>query len=65
VHNSDLPVVAMSAHVLDEVVRQCRPAAMTGYIDRPIDVDNLVRVLQDVTQGAPGFGDAMATGPAG
>ena len=64
-HNSDLPVVAMSAHAMDEVVRPCRQEGMTGYIDKPIDADNLARVLQDVTHGASGFGNAMATDSAG
>ena len=53
--SAGLPVVAMSAHVLDDVVSQCRQAGMTGYVSKPIDVEHLARVLQHVTNGGQGF----------
>lgn len=50
-----LPVVAMTAHVLKDIVDQCRQAGFTGYVSKPLDIDHLARVLQDVTNGGKGF----------
>jgi signal transduction histidine kinase/CheY-like chemotaxis protein len=49
--NAGLPVVAMSAHVLNDVMDDCKAAGMTGYVPKPIDVDHLARVLQEAVRG--------------
>lgn len=49
----DLPVLAMTAHTLDEERAQCMAAGMQGHIAKPLDVAVLVRELQHFRRPSP------------
>lgn len=53
--NCELPVVAMTAHVLDEVVDTCKQAGLSGYVSKPLDVNYLEQVLQKVSSEGEAF----------
>lgn len=40
-----LPVVALTAHVLDEIKTECEQAGMNGFISKPFNVDDLLMVI--------------------
>ena len=42
----DLPIVAQTAHALEEEREKCRAAGMAGHIAKPIDPDELVLVVR-------------------
>jgi CheY-like chemotaxis protein len=42
---ASLPIIAMTADVVGEVSAQCSAAGMNDYVSKPIDPDELVRVL--------------------
>ena len=44
----DIPVIAMTAHALDEDRERCLSGGMNGYISKPVDIDRLVTVLHQV-----------------
>ena len=43
---ADLPVIAMTAHALEEERRQCLDAGMNDHIPKPVDPDHLIRRLR-------------------
>lgn len=43
-----LPIIAMTAHAMDDVKERCMSIGMNGYITKPIDVDELLTHLVDV-----------------
>ncbi|MEX2169083.1 MAG: ATP-binding protein [Pirellulales bacterium] len=45
------PIVAMTAHAIQGVRDHCRDAGMDAYVTKPIQPDELFRVLSDVTAG--------------
>jgi len=55
-----LPIVAMTANVMEEDRRRALDAGMNDYVAKPIDVDELVATLARVTwlDAAPGPGPA-------
>jgi PAS domain S-box-containing protein len=57
----DLPIIAMTANVMEDDRARAIEAGMNGHISKPIDVDNMVAALLRVTSG----GDAGVTDPAG
>ena len=48
----DLPIVAQTAHALEEEREKCRAAGMAGHIAKPIDPDELVLAVRK--QARPG-----------
>jgi CheY-like chemotaxis protein/HPt (histidine-containing phosphotransfer) domain-containing protein len=46
VRNPDLPIIAMTAHKLDEEGRACLEAGMNDFISKPVDVDELNGVIE-------------------
>lgn len=42
----DIPVIAMSAHVLAEYREKCTEAGMNDFIPKPVDVDLLIRTIE-------------------
>jgi two-component system sensor kinase len=41
-----IPILAMTAHVLDSVKRQCRDAGMDGYISKPVQPAELYEAIE-------------------
>ena len=51
--NTDLPIIAMTAHVMESDRQNCFQAGMNDYIPKPIDPDQLHRHGKPLDQ-APG-----------
>src|SRR5690554_3409945 len=49
----EVPIVAMTAEALGDVESQCLQAGMTGLIGKPIDPDDLFRVIYRLVFGEP------------
>jgi CheY-like chemotaxis protein len=49
----EVPVVAMTAEALGDVESQCLQAGMTGLVGKPIDPDDLFRVIYRLVFGEP------------
>jgi PAS domain S-box-containing protein len=47
----DLPIIAMTANVMEDDRQRAINAGMNGHISKPIDVDNMVAALLRVTTG--------------
>lgn len=45
---SDLPIIAMTAHAMNDVREKCLHIGMNGYVTKPIDVDELLANLIDL-----------------
>jgi len=48
---SSIPIVAASANAFAEDIQNAREAGMDGHVAKPLDVDNVMRVLADVLKG--------------
>jgi PAS domain S-box-containing protein len=53
----DVPVVAMTAEALGDVEAQCLQAGMAGLVAKPIDPDDLFRVIYRLVFGEPESAD--------
>jgi CheY-like chemotaxis protein len=42
----ELPIVALTAHVVPELVQRCREAGMSDFVSKPFKADALYRVLE-------------------
>ena len=60
-----LPVFAFSAAVLEQERRDARAAGMDGFVAKPIDAQELLRVLMPLRPPAPGSAASAAPRPAG
>ncbi len=44
----EIPIVAMTAHVVPEIQKRCRDAGMNDYITKPLDVNRLKTLLNQL-----------------
>ena len=54
--NRDIPVIAMTAHVLDEFRQKAREAGMNDFIPKPVDAD----LLHGIIEGRPSDKDLLS-----
>ncbi|MGN0244589.1 MAG: response regulator [Lachnospiraceae bacterium] len=45
---SAIPILAMTANAFDEDRKEAKKCGMNGFLSKPIDMEELIRVLQDV-----------------
>ena len=50
----DIPIVALTAHVVDLLEEKCKTAGMNGYIAKPIDIEKLNKAIREHSSGAGG-----------
>ena len=50
---AQIPIVAMSAHVLREIEQKSRKAGMNDFIAKPVDLDHLLQVIQALAPPKP------------
>ena len=46
--NSEIPIIAMTANAFEEDKQEALRSGMNGHIAKPIDVDNLFGVLDEI-----------------
>ena len=49
--DSRIPVIAMTAHAVNEIQQQCVDAGMNDYITKPLEPETLERVLKKYQPG--------------
>jgi len=49
-----VPIVALTAHVLDHIKQECFAAGMDGHLSKPFDVAQLDKVLRQFSAIRPG-----------
>jgi CheY-like chemotaxis protein len=66
-HLVNLPIIAVTANVLDSDIAQCRAAGMNHHVGKPYDLDQLVGVICGAigrSSGAPDSSPSVALTPA-
>ena len=58
-----LPVVAMTANVMEDDRRRAKAAGMNAHVAKPIDVEDLIAVLTGLVPPTPAAGAATAATP--
>jgi CheY-like chemotaxis protein len=49
----NVPIIAMTANVFKEDIEQCRDAGMNGHVGKPLDMDEVFRVINTYIDGIP------------
>jgi CheY-like chemotaxis protein len=52
--NIDIPIIAMTAHVLEDCRQRCQDAGMNGFLGKPVDFHELKNVLLSSGHWLPG-----------
>ncbi|WP_445234341.1 PAS domain-containing protein, partial [Duganella rhizosphaerae] len=61
---ADLPIVAMTANVMDDDRRRADRAGMNAHVAKPIDVEEMIAVLTRLVYGTAGAASATGAEPA-
>ena len=48
-----LPIIAMSANAFDDDLKKSVACGMNGHLSKPVEVEKLYQVLDEVLRGAP------------
>jgi CheY-like chemotaxis protein/HPt (histidine-containing phosphotransfer) domain-containing protein len=59
---SNIPIIAMTAHVVKGDLERCLEAGMDEYVSKPIDMDKLFEAIEKLTH-APGIRESVAADP--
>ncbi len=49
--NKNIPIIAITAHVLEEIEKQCHEAGMNDYISKPVNIKKLVSIVSRSAEG--------------
>jgi PAS domain S-box-containing protein len=53
--NLAMPIVALTAHAVDEVRDRCDRAGFNGFLTKPINSAALLKVVKELTESSPGL----------
>ena len=45
-----IPIIAMTANVMKEDVERCKAAGMNGHLGKPLDVNEVLRIINKLKQ---------------
>lgn len=45
--DKDVPILAISAHIIDFVEEDCKAAGMNGFVSKPVDVEKLKKAIEE------------------
>lgn len=61
-NKASVPIIAMTAHALEEDCRRCLAAGMNAYLSKPIDVAQLTSVIERLARNGENATEATAGG---
>ena len=59
---SRLPIIALSANVMSDVVERCHEAGFSDYVAKPVDFKALTKAMTELMDGAEARGKGKGKG---
>jgi CheY-like chemotaxis protein len=56
----ELPIIAMTAHALEEVQKECLAVGMNDYVTKPIEIERMFSVLNRWVKPRSFVGDSKS-----